>query len=482
MSQIRFKPFYKQRKALEKLRDNETTEVLYGWGTRGWKSYLGNAWIIMNCFSMPGSAWLIGRKELKRLKATTLLTFFEVARDFWLKKDIHFKYLSQDWQILFAKGKDKKGNIIFEGWSIIFLVDLKYMPSDPKYDRLGSYGLTGAFIDEAQEIDPKVPNVLKGRFSVLKDKKWRWQTKPKALYTCNPWKGWIYNEFWKPFKEWTLPKRKVFIQSLVTDNPHIEQDYIDTLRTSDKITQERLLKGNFDYDDMLGKLYDYDSLCDMFTNPKTNGQKYIVWDIAWLWDDKTIITVWDWWEVIDYIVLEENLIDEVLDNKFRNLCQKHGVPMRNVIVDQIGIGQGVVWHLGCKGFISWAKIIQPAGSKKDDTQKFNYMNLRSQCFFFLTKIINQSKINLTKLVWFKTEILEELDTICEVNIDKDDQKRQVIKKEDIKKLITKSPDWADVIMMRCYFELDKSGSLDDVKKINELYQKDSKEILINMQF
>lgn len=356
------------------------------------------------------------------------------------------------------------------------------MPSDPNYDRLGSYGLTGAFIDEAQEIDTKVPNVLKGRFSVLKEKEGRWQTIPKVLYTCNPWKWWIYNEFWKPFKEWTLPKRKVFIQSLVTDNPYIDKSYIDQLRTADKITVERLLKGNFDYDDTLGKLYDYDSLCDMFTNPKTNGQKYIVWDIAGPWDDKTIITVWDWWEVIDYLYLEENLIDEVLDNKFRNLCQKHGVPMRNVIVDQIGIGQGVVGHLWCKWFISGAKIIQPAGSKKDDTQKFNYMNLRSQCFFFLTKIINQSKINLTKLVWFKTEILEELDTICEVNIDKDDQKRQVIKKEDIKKLITKSPDWADVIMMRCYFELDKSWSLDDVKKINELYQKDSKEILINMQF
>jgi len=46
--------------------------------------------------------------------------------------------------------------------------------------------------------------------------------------------------------------------------------------------------------------------------------------------------------------MEENLIDEALDNKFRNLCQKYGVPMRNVLVDQIGIGQGVVGHLGCK--------------------------------------------------------------------------------------------------------------------------------------
>jgi hypothetical protein len=80
----------------------------------------------------------------------------------------------------------QESGITWKNGSKIFLVDLSYMPSDPNYDRLGSYGLTGAFIDEAQEIDTKVPNVLKGRFSVLKEKEGRWQTIPKVLYTCNP--------------------------------------------------------------------------------------------------------------------------------------------------------------------------------------------------------------------------------------------------------------------------------------------------------
>jgi hypothetical protein len=35
------------------------------------------------------------------------------------------------------------------------------MPSDPNYDRLGSYGITGVFLDEAQEIDYMAINVLK---------------------------------------------------------------------------------------------------------------------------------------------------------------------------------------------------------------------------------------------------------------------------------------------------------------------------------
>jgi len=124
---------------------------------------------------MPGSAWLVGRKELKRLRQTTLLTFFEVLKDFGINEKL-YNYNSQESVVTWQNG------------SKIFLVDLSYMPSDPNYDRLGSYGLTGAFIDEAQEIDAKVPNVLKGRYSVLKDKKGRWQTTPKVLYTCNPGK------------------------------------------------------------------------------------------------------------------------------------------------------------------------------------------------------------------------------------------------------------------------------------------------------
>lgn len=116
--------------------------------------------------------------------------------------------------------------------------------------------MTGAFIDEAQEISDKAINVLKGRFSNLSGEmkigggqKRYWKTIPKVLYTCNPAKNWIYTDYYKPYKKGNLMKSKRFIPSLVTDNPHIEPEYIAQLKTADKITRERLLYGNFDYDD-----------------------------------------------------------------------------------------------------------------------------------------------------------------------------------------------------------------------------------------
>lgn len=53
---------------------------------------------------------------------------------------------------------------------------------------------------------------------------------------------------------------KIFIPALVGDNPLVSQDYVDNLKKSDKTTVERLLNGNFDYDDSDTRLIPDDTL------------------------------------------------------------------------------------------------------------------------------------------------------------------------------------------------------------------------------
>ena len=55
----------------------------------------------------------------------------------------------------------------------------------------------------------------------------------------------------------------------------------------------------------------------------------------------------------------------------------------------------------------------------------------------------------------KETIIEELDVIKQKNPDKE-WKLQIITKEEIKKLINRSPDFADSIAMRMWFELNKT--------------------------
>lgn len=439
---ITFKPTHRQYKALQYLNDNKTNEVLYWWWARWWKSYFWCAWIIMKCFQYPWSAWIIWRYELKRLKATTLVTFFEVLRDFKIDQKL-LNFNSTDWIIKFPN------------WSIVFLMDLSHKPSDPEYNRLGSYWLTWCFIDEAQEVNSKAISVLKGRFSLLEAKDWSWKTIPKMFYSCNPSKGWIYNEFYLPDKNWTLPENKKFVPSLVTDNPYISEQYIKQLRTADKVTVERLLHWNFDYDDTPWKLFNYDSLSSLFTNPINNWTKYISCDVARQWRDRAVIVVWNWWEVIASKVYAKCTISD-LENQILEYSQKYHIPMSHIIVDEDWVWWGLVDNLKCKWFVNNSKAIDTRTEQDKWNKKLppNFPNLKTQCYFWIAPFVNDFIINLKSLEDYKQEIIEEFDVIAEIDIDKDWQKK-IIPKDKIKELIWRSPDFSDALMMRFYFELIK---------------------------
>lgn len=434
---LTFKPYKKQYEALTLLRDDVTNEVLY-WGWARWaKSYLGCAWCIINAYSMPGSAWLIWRNELKRLKATTLITFFEVSKDMWLTpKD--YTYNAQDSIISFPNG------------SMIFLIDLSYMPSDPNYDRLGSYWLTYAFIDEAQEISSTAINVLKWRFSKLKGE-W-WKTIPKSLYTCNPAKNWIYQEFYRPYKNGSLQSYRAFVPALVTDNPSIAPEYIENLKRADNVTVQRLLYWNFDYDDTPWRLFEYDKIIDSFS-PKTpyNKRRYISCDVARQWKDKCVILVWEWFNIIDYTIYDKSSIPEVIE-EIRHYQNKYWIDNQRTIVDEDWVGGWVVDGLGCKWFQNGSTPISPKSAKYATYLKRNYANLKTQCYFELARVVNDWICYFDLDSDIRENLIEELDILVQINLD-DDNKIKIISKEDIKEKIGRSPDYSDACMMRCYFSL-----------------------------
>lgn len=80
---------------------------------------------------------------------------------------------------------------------------------------------------------------------------------------------------------------------MATDNPHIDQNYLDQLAKADEITRQRLLYGNFDYDDTQGKLFRYDEIIDLFRNNIEKSETtYITCDVARLGNDSTRIAIW----------------------------------------------------------------------------------------------------------------------------------------------------------------------------------------------
>jgi hypothetical protein len=133
------------------------------------------------------------------------------------------------------------------------------------------------------------------------------------------------------------------------------------------------------------------------------------------------------------------------------LQQKYWVTNENTVCDEDWVWWWVVDQLWCKWFINNAS---PLLSEKEKELR-NYKNLKDQCYFELEQIINSDKI---KIIISndneKESIIEELDVIKQKNPDKWG-KLQINTKEEIKQLIWRSPDYADAIAMRMYFELKK---------------------------
>jgi phage terminase large subunit len=424
----------KQAKALRFLEDKTTREVYYGGAAGGGKSYFGCYWVLKWALKCKGSRWLIGRSELRTLKKTTLISFFEVCKAQGLKAGVHFNYNQQESIIHLFNG------------SQIILADLFAYPSDPEFDSLGSLEITGAFIDEAPQVTEKAKNIVKSR---IRYKLTEFDRIVKLLMCGNPSKGWAYNQFYKPARQGELGKELQFIQALVTDNPYISPHYIESLKSLDKNSRERLLNGNWEYDDDPAALISYDKILDCFSNSwiQVSGKPCITVDVARFGSDRTVIGVWNGYGVRLYPF--KGLSVEQTANKVREFQEKFKVPNSQTIADEDGVGGGVVDILKCKGFVNNSRPLPNPKSHVDE----NYANLKSQCYFRLAERINSGGLYIEcDDIKIKADIIEELEQVKQYNMDKDG-KRQVLPKDKVKEVIGRSPDYADTLMMREWFEL-----------------------------
>jgi len=442
------KLFWKQTKVRDVLTDqkNPILELLIGGGAGGSKTFTGCLRLATMCLNYPWTRRGLWRSKMKTLKMTSLKTLTKLlTNDFQL---IEWK----DFKVHGSNDPQTPNTIIFRNWSEIILLDLKYYPSlDPDFDDLWSLELTGGFIDEAVQITHKAYQVFSSR--IWRRKNEQLGLKPMLLMSCNPGKNRVYQEFYKPQKAWTIEPHKKFIQILAKDNPHVE-DYVQKLSLMpDWPLKQRLFYWNREYDDDTNKVYSYRDLQSIFTNQGVTGEKYIISDVAGSWKDDTIVTVRDWRKIID-TVIENKSTPESVKHIMTQKQLEYNVKLKNMVYDGSWLWRGLS-GLGCEIFQWWSKPIPTKDATDQEKEWLNktYLNLRSQCFFMLAKWIKDWSLSIPNMSdELKTRIIEELDVIQAWKIEKD-WPLQIIPKEEIKKILWRSPDFADVISMRVYFEL-----------------------------
>lgn len=420
----------KQRQAYNYLRDDLHKFILYGGAGGGGKSWLGCEWLMQCGLYLPRTRWFIGRNNLKDCRASVLVTWYKVS-------SFHN----------FSGYRTSDDGIVFENGSEVIFLDLTYYPKkDPMYERLGSKEFTGGWIEEAGEVHFAAFDVLKSR--VGRHMNDVYGIKPKILITCNPKKNWLYRDFYEPWKNGKLNPPYCYVNALPTDNPFLPEEYIQTLEDiKDVATKQRLLFGNWEYDDDPSVLMSYEKIVDLFTNTHVlGGNKYMTIDVARLGKDDTTIRIWQGLTSIKKLIIPKCRIDE-LATLIRRLQKEYAVPNSHTIADEDGVGGGLVDILRCRGFVNNSKPIPIRGEQK------NYYNLRSQCYFKLADIVNENRMYLKdEPVNDRERVVKELEQIKQVDIDKDG-KIKVIPKEIIKQTIGHSPDEADNLMMRMWFEL-----------------------------
>jgi phage terminase large subunit len=421
----------KQTQVFDLLQDDVTTEIIYGGAAGGGKSIIICLWLINNCITYPETRWLLGRSKLESLKKSTLNSFFDVCKILKLVNGQHYNY-------------NQQSNIItFQNGSQIILKDLFSYPSDPNFDSLGSIELTGAAVDECNQITGRCWNILKTRIRYKLDE---YGLIPKLLGSCNPSKNWVYSEFYKKSNDGTLELHKRFIQALVTDNPFISKHYIQSLQQNpDEAVRQRLLFGNWNYDSDPSALLSYDQIIDLFNNTHIqpdNSKKAITADIAMQGADKMVLTYWNGFIAENIKVIPKSDGKEVID-AIESMANQFSVPKSRIVYDADGVGSFVGGFLqGAKAFNNGAKALNNE----------NYKNLKTQCIY---KWCDRAKEGgyYIKDQRYKQDIILELEQLKRCNMDNDTGKLEVVSKDIIKSIIGHSPDFSDSLIMREFLEL-----------------------------
>jgi phage terminase large subunit len=448
----------KQIQSLQILTNHTTKQLGLGGSARCGKSVTLCFWQIMNRLAYPGTRGFIGRKELKNLGLTTGKTLFNMLKFYELIDKIDYNYNQQ------------KQVITFENKSELLLMDTAYAPSDPLFTCFGGLELTDAGIDESNETSIEAINIILSRTGWCNNEKYGLPR--KTLETFNPEKNHVYRRYWKPYRDNKETNETKFIKALPTDNPHpaVKQWIEDIIKLGDKRMIQRLIYGNFDYDDDDNSLCNYDKILDIFTNSFVDKndkgelipkQNFMSCDIA-ISNDYFVVVNWSGL-IIKEIIRIRNISptqinvqsDGMVNNKIdfdpllkilKHQSEKWKVPRSNIVYDADGIGH-------------FLRDLLPGAVALNNNSKAygqEYTNLKCQLEYKLAMMINNAEIyceaNLNSDL--KEVMITELQMIKRST--EPGQKLATMKKAEIKELLGHSPDIMDAIKYRLLFLISRN--------------------------
>lgn len=455
--------------------NDSVDDVIYGGAAGGGKSYWECAMMTLDAMRWPDTRYFIGRNELINLMRTTYVTLtHEVFKHMGLKRGYHWKFNGQDHTVYLRQhGRyvDDKGKAHEPApWSTITLLDLKFDPSDPDFDRFGSHLYTRGAIEEMSEVSFRAYDILRSRIGRYRNKEL--SIKGKLAGSLNPSEEWPYRIFYDPWSKAGRPtdpnkplvsmraeldgemveRTFVFIPANAKENPDLPREYRINLATlQDPVLKARLADGDWEFSNAVDVLFSAKGLANLFnTVVKWSEDKYMTVDVARLGADKIVLMFWQGWKCYKIKWYEKKRTTETSEI-IRNELIAEEIPREHCLIDQDGVGGGVVDQVdGCIGFSGGAA---PFGRVGEMQTKEQYENLRAQCVYFASTMVEDRKVAVTEQdVQVREWLSTELPKFKRFEQGKSEKKR-VTPKSDIKSALGHSPDFGDAFWMRAYFDV-----------------------------
>ena len=452
----------KQVLAINLLNDPQVVELDYGGGAGGAKSWTVALWMVLQCRQFRGIRIGLGRKELQRLKQTTLMTILREVHPKLGVKDSDFRF------------KGDSNTLIYKNGSEIQLFDLAYQPSDPDFDTLGSLNLTHVVIEEVGEIRQKAKEVFGSRKDRFLNSEYG--ITGKLVMTQNPSQNFTRKQFYDPYKaagggeyqKWKIGNvyigdikhdaYRVFVKSLPTDNPFLPLNYIETLKRLPLKERKRLYEGNWDYADDEDSLFQSDLLDRSIAyNVHDHFSEHPVYhfgvDVADKGTDKTMVT-----KMKDGVIMEqrhleidktgEKPLSYLYADELIKYVQQSGVTIqqsKQIAIEGNGVGVGMRDAMRVRG---WYPTIYEATSRSRSKGYYDFSMDMDAGQAKIYENLNTYEELRNQLMVHTFEMNDRLEPI-------------VLTKKKIKEAIGHSPDEADSAMIANWIR--RGGNIDPMQ-------------------
>lgn len=462
-----------QKLAWATLAMKSVRRLLYGGAKGGGKSWFLCIWLFCTVWSImvkadlkpsknpPHVAWF-GRKQAVDLTGTTLQTWREV--------------IPEEYYVLRGATEKDPKHILIAGR---IAIDYGGLDKSENIQKFNSAEYMVIAIDQAEEVTKDEVAVLRASLRmVLKDKDGKPIKIPfKELYTANPRKCWLKNDFI------TNPKPNAkFVRALPSDNPHLPDDYIQTLEEAFEHRPELLdayLRGLwnvFEGHDQVIK----DSWLQELKNRRCDWaivKHYLVCDPARFGDDTTVIFRMVNSEIAEKIIMPYCRTTEIsgrmaaLSNQYGGLTcvvESTGGDIGAGVIDEL-VDMGIDVITFCPNAACTKKVMTKTSDKGKTVMTPVFGNLRAEAWDKAAKILSSGILDKEhNMILVTKNMYQDLETqLCYPRYRFRGGKTLVESKDDLKKpdRLGKSPDDADcyIIALWAWDKID--AVVDDEEEI-----------------